>query len=191
MDSSTIFLSTFLLVFINELGDKTQIAAGTGTLANARRINIIFFSSALALTCVAGITTFAAGLIPSSWIPTIKQVGGVLLALYGIHLFRKAGQPDDEGHEEETGTDWKLFLSHFAVVFIAEISLDKTQASTFAVAVENQTNLFMVFLASASALVTVTMITVWGVTKIPLTWVPRVQRIGAGLMVAYGIYMFF
>lgn len=190
MDSSAIFLSTFLLVFIGELGDKTQIAAGTGTLANARRVNIIFFSSALALTCVAGITTFAAGLIPQSWVPTIKQIGGVLLALYGIYLFKKAGQPDDESPEEETDTGWKLFLSHFAVVFIAELG-DKTQITTLAVAVENQANLFMVFLASASALVTVTMITVWGVTKIPLVWVPRVQRFGAALMVAYGVYMFF
>lgn len=181
-------MSTFFLVLINELGDKTQIAAGTGTLANARRVNIIFFSSALALTCVAGITTFAAGLIPTSAVPTIKQVGGVLLTLYGIYLFKIAGKPDNEGYEEETGTGWRLFFSHFAVVFIAELG-DKTQITTLAVAVENQADLFMVFLASASALVTVTMITVWGVTKIPLMWVPRVQRFGAILMIAYGIYM--
>jgi Ca2+/H+ antiporter, TMEM165/GDT1 family len=190
VDSGTIFLSTFLLVFIGELGDKTQIAAGTGTLANTKRVNTIFFSSALALTCVAGITAFAAGLIPTSAVPTIKQVGGVLLVLYGIYLFRKAGQPDNEEHEEETGTGFKLFLSHFSVVFIAELG-DKTQITTLAVAVENQNNLYTVFLASASALVTVTLITVWGVTKIPQTWVPIVQRIGAALMVAYGGYMLF
>ncbi len=190
MDASAIFFSTFLLVFIGELGDKTQIAAGTGTLANTRRISTIFLSSALALICVAGITTFAAGLIPASAIPTIKKVGGVLLALYGIYLFQKAGQLDDTNQQKVTDTGFKLFLSHFMVVFIAELG-DKTQMTTLAVAVENQNNLYTVFFASASALVTVTLITVWGVTKIPQTWVPIVQRIGAALMVAYGGYMLF
>lgn len=189
MDVSAIFFSTFFLVFVGELGDKTQIAAGTGTLANARSVRIIFYSSILALACVAGITTFAAGLIPPLWVPSIKLVGGALLALYGSYLFWKAGQPDDENDEEETGTGLRLFLSHFSVVFIAELG-DKTQITTLAVAIENQSNLLMVFAASTTALVSVTAITVWGVTKIPLVWVPRVQRFGAILMIAYGIYMF-
>lgn len=188
MDLSTVFISTFLLVFIGELGDKTQIAAGTGTLANAKNVRLIFLSSALALTCVAGMTVFGAGLIPASAVPIIKQIGGVLLVLYGIYLFRKAGAPVEESEEREN-SGWKLFFSHFLVVFIAELG-DKTQIATLAVAIENQSNLLLVFIASASALVSVTAITVWGVTKIPSAWVKQVQRVGAVLMIAYGVYMF-
>jgi len=63
MDLITIFLTTFGLIFIGELGDKTQIAAGTGTLANKKKVRLIFFSSALALVAVAGLTVFGAGFI--------------------------------------------------------------------------------------------------------------------------------
>lgn len=189
MDLLTIFFSTFLFVFIGELGDKTQIAAGTGTLANKRKIGIIFFSSSFALIAVAGITVYFAGLIPENTIPYIKKVGGALLVVYGTYLYTQSGKADDETEESSQVNDWALFLSHFSVVFMAEMG-DKTQIATLAVAIENQSHLFTVFLASGSALVTVTGITVWGVTKIPSHWVIRVQQIGAFLMVIYGMYMF-
>lgn len=189
MDLITVFISTFLLVFVGELGDKTQIAAGTGTLANQKQVRTIFFSSALALMTVAGITVFGAGLIPETFVPVIKKVGGGLLALYGIYLFLKVNGTDEESEELEAKAGWGLFLSHFSVVFVAELG-DKTQIATLAVAVQNQSNLFLVFTASSSALVTVTGLTVWGVTKLPRHWIKNVQRIGAALMVAYGIYMF-
>lgn len=189
MDLITIYFSTFLLVFIGELGDKTQIAAGTGTLANARSVKIIWLSSSVALVCVAGLTVFGAGLIPTRFIPTITLVGGALLALYGIYLLRKAGTAiEAQEGEDRQSNGWKLFVSHFTVVLIAELG-DKTQMATLAVALENQVNLPLVFFASASALVSVTTLTVWGVTKIPSAAIVRVQQIGALLMIGYGLYM--
>ena len=56
------FLSTFTLVFLAEIGDKTQLA----TLAMAAKTKspwTVFFASALALTAVACIGAFAGGLI--------------------------------------------------------------------------------------------------------------------------------
>lgn len=188
MDLLTIFVTTFGLVFINELGDKTQIAAGTGTLANRAKVMTIFFSSAVALTAVAGVTVFAAGLIPEDFLPSIKKVGGILLAAYGGFLLAKAGNPDDDEAVTDNHVGWGLFFSHFMIVFIAELG-DKTQFATLAVAIDNQSHLLLVFAASASALVAVTGITVWGVTKVPPHWIKNVQRFGALLMVAYGAYM--
>ena len=189
MELITIFFSTFFLVFIGELGDKTQIAAGTGTLANQNYIRVIFISSSLALITVAGLTVFFAGFIPDKLIPVTAKVGGILLIVYGIYLYLQAGKNDDAGEEVSSiKNSSSLFLSHFLVVFIAELG-DKTQFATLAVAIENQSQLPIVFIASATALVTVTFITVWGVTKIPTNWVKKVQQSGAVLMAAYGCYM--
>lgn len=188
MDLGTVFISTFFLVFIGELGDKTQIAAGTGTLANRKQTGAIFLSSILALTAVSGLTVFGAGLIPQAFIPTLTLVGGGLLIVYGIYLFFKTDNSDDtdDGFEEKSA--WGLFLSQFLVVFLAELG-DKTQIVTLGAAIKNQAELIVVFVASASALIIVTSITIWGITKVPGGWVKNLQRAGAALMIAYGIYM--
>lgn len=189
MDLGTVFVSTFILVFIGELGDKTQIAAGTGTLNNQKNGKLIFFSSVFALTTVAGLTVFSAGLIPETLLPSIKNIGGILLVLYGIYLYKQAGSIDfDKTEEVSKQNNWGIFLSHFSVVFMAELG-DKTQFATLAAAIENPSALFIVFAASTLALVTVTAGTVWSVTKLPSQWVKRVQQAGALLMVIYGIYM--
>jgi putative Ca2+/H+ antiporter (TMEM165/GDT1 family) len=187
-DLILVFFSTFGLVFIGELGDKTQIAAGTGTLANRKQTRTIFLSSILALTAVSGITVFGAGLIPPTYIPTLTLVGGGLLIIYGIYLFFKTAESDDEEDEIEAKSAWGLFASQFLVVFLAELG-DKTQIITLGTAIKNQSELLVVFAASASALIVVTSITIWGITKVPSGWVKNLQRIGAALMVAYGVYM--
>lgn len=182
------FIATFLLVFVGELGDKTQIAAGTGTLANKNRVRIIFLSSCLALVSVSGLTVFGAGFIPETALPTIQKAGGLLLILYGSYLFYQATDINERHDSEQEKNSWKLFLSHFSVVFIAELG-DKTQIATLAASVANRSYLLTVFAASASALVAVTTITIWGVTLIPPQWMKNVQRVGAVLMVTYGSYM--
>ncbi len=192
MELITTFFWTFLIVGIGELGDKTQIASGVGALANRNNVKIIFFSSALALISVAGITTLFAGFIPENYLPKIIKAGGFLLILYGIYLFDTASKNEGKIIQELiTGADVKkLFLAHFTVVFMAELG-DKTQLATLAIAIDNQSQLFIVFLASASALVFITAFTVWSFTKIPNRWITEIQKLGAVLMMAYGGHMLF
>ena len=190
MELVTIFLSTFLIVGIGELGDKTQIASGIGAIANRRNVKIIFFSSALALVSVAGITALFAGLIPDDYLPKIIKAGGFLLIIYGLYLSNITSGSDDsiiQGITPEASVT-KLFLTHFTVVFTAELG-DKTQIATLAIAIDNQSQLFIVFFASASALIFVTAVTVWGFTKIPRQWIGKVQKLGSVLMIVYGIHM--
>jgi putative Ca2+/H+ antiporter (TMEM165/GDT1 family) len=150
-------------------------------------VRTIYLSTILALTAVSGISVFLAGFIPESAVPTIKRVGGGLLILYGIYLlFKRDDGDDDEDTENESG--WKLFTSHFWVVFIAEMG-DKTQIATVAATIQNHSHLFVVFLASASALIAMTTLTVWGVTRIPAQWVRWVKLFGVAGMIAYGSYM--
>ena len=190
MEWISVFFWTLLIVGVGELGDKTQIAAGSGTLANRKNIKIIFFSSSLALITVAGFTTLFAGIIPANYLPKFVKAGGFLLILYGIYLFEKSDNNDSNTDKNNSSTKDKcgLFFTHFIVVFMAELG-DKTQFATLAIAVDNQTYLFIVFLSSALALILVTAVTVWGVTKIPLKWITKVKKLGAVLMMAYGIHM--
>lgn len=185
-----VLLPIFGLVFLNELGDKTQIAAGTSTLANRRQTTTIFISSSLALMLVAGITVFAAGFIPKAWQPALTIVGGCLLVIYGIYLFSQAAEPEIADNEVKKKNGASLFFSQFIVVFLAELG-DKTMIATLAAALQNPADRTLVFVASASALIAVTGLTVFIVTKIPLPFVKYLQRLGAVLMIAYGIYMLF
>lgn len=78
-----VILSTFLLVFIAELGDKTQLAT---MLLSAKSNSIIpiFIGASLALICSSFIGVFA-GTYLTRYVPPhyIQNVAGVLFLLMG------------------------------------------------------------------------------------------------------------
>lgn len=81
-----IFFSTFAIVFLAELGDKTQLA----TLSMACSSNsrwVVFVAAALALVTITLISVVAADFIhrlaPAH---VIKRVAGVLFVLMGMFI---------------------------------------------------------------------------------------------------------
>lgn len=186
------FFLTFFIVFIGELGDKSQIAAGTSSLLYKGQRKIVFLSSSLALLVVTTVTTLAALVIPASVVSHVTTIGGMLLILYSIYLFIQIYQEYDEGVGGQVAkkppSTQKLFWAQFLIVFTAEFG-DKTQIATLAVAIENQSELPAVFLGSLAALITITGLTVWGVSFLPQSWIRKVQILGALSLLAYGLYM--
>ena len=97
---------TFFVVFIGELGDKSQIAAGTSSLLHKGQRLTVFTSSALALFSVTFLTTFAAAIIPASFVSHVIVVGGILLVLYSFYLLNQIFQEFEE--RAVLGADQKI-----------------------------------------------------------------------------------
>lgn len=188
------FFLTFFVVFIGELGDKSQIAAGTSSLLYKSQRRVVFLSSSLALLVVTIVTTLAALVIPASVVSHVITIGGMLLILYSIYLIIQIYQEYDEGVgekvEKKPPSTQRLFLAQFLIVFTAEFG-DKTQIATLAAAVKNKDELSAVFFGSLTALITITGLTVWGVSFLPQSWIRKVQVLGAFSLFAYGLYMVF
>ena len=81
-----LFLTTFLSVFLAELGDKTQLAT-MSLAAGGRSRWVVFAAASLALVATTGIAVLVGDgltrLVPEVW---IKRGAGVLFIVLGTWL---------------------------------------------------------------------------------------------------------
>lgn len=79
-----IFLTTFGVIFLAEMGDKTQLAAMT-MAAQTKRPWTVFIGSALALTAVSAIGVVV-GSVVGNYIPLIwvKRAAAVAFIIIGV-----------------------------------------------------------------------------------------------------------
>ena len=79
-----VFLTTFGVIFLAEMGDKTQLAAMT-MAAQSKRPWTVFIGSALALTAVSAIGVVV-GSVVGNYIPLIwvKRVAAVAFIVIGV-----------------------------------------------------------------------------------------------------------
>ena len=79
-----VFLTTFGVIFLAEMGDKTQLATMT-MAAQSKRPWTVFISSALALVAVSAIGVLVGSLlgdyIPLNW---VKRVAALAFIVIGI-----------------------------------------------------------------------------------------------------------
>ncbi len=86
------------------------------------------------------------------------------------------------------GMDWKLTVTTFGAVFLAELG-DKTQLATFALAGGGRSKL-AVFVGAACALVATSALAVAGADVVSRWLSPQwIQRIAGGLLVAIGVWL--
>jgi putative Ca2+/H+ antiporter (TMEM165/GDT1 family) len=79
-----VLLTTFGVIFLAEMGDKTQLAAMT-LAAQTKRPWAVFIGAALALACVSAIGVVV-GSVLSNYIPLewIKRVAAVAFIIIGV-----------------------------------------------------------------------------------------------------------
>ena len=87
-----IFVSTFLLIFLAELGDKTQLAVMLQSAVHGRWVVFLAASFALVLSTLLGV--FLGGLISKMVSErVIHGVGGVLFLVFGALMLYAVFKP--------------------------------------------------------------------------------------------------
>ncbi|MHA1131299.1 MAG: TMEM165/GDT1 family protein [Candidatus Helarchaeota archaeon] len=127
-----IFLTAFSLIFLAELGDKTQLMVITLTAQKGTPLRIGIASSlGISLVAIIGIVIgyFFSLIISAFW---IKIAGAIIFLVFGVYTTIKLTRKEnDQGEEPESGRDNKnrIFIFAFLNVFLMEFG-DKTQIMT-------------------------------------------------------------
>lgn len=128
-----VFLVAFLLIFIGELGDKSQLLALIlATKYKTWQVLLGIFTATLTvhiLTTLLG--QFIGGAIPDGIMPWIT---GILFIGFGIWTLR-GDKADDEDAEKGGASKWGPIAAVFVAFFLAELG-DKTQLMTLAIAAD-------------------------------------------------------
>ena len=199
----TAFFSTLGLIFVAELGDKTQLAVVTQT-CKYRRPWAVFAGASLALTLVTLLGAIG-GQVLSRFIPAhvLRLVAALAFVLMGLLIVReaiKAARNTDPMCESVTPDvecanrvwDWKAFGSTLSLLFVAELG-DKTQLAVLSLA-SKAGSPWLVFVGGAIALTLVTAIGVVGghslcrlIPERVLLWVSGVAFVVMGVLMGIGI----
>ncbi len=187
--TDSIFWTTFALIFVAELGDKTQLTA----MALALRYpwKRIFVGIALAFV-VLNLAAVAVGkvlflMLPRFW---VSLVAALLFLYFGVATLRNACADEDDDAPPPTAAS--AMRTAFLMIFMAELG-DKTQLVTASQAAQHSGSLSgiaTVFVASTLALWLVSLIGIFAgkqlVKYIPVCWIHRT----AGVMfLVFGVAM--
>lgn len=184
--TDSIFWSTFALIFVAELGDKTQLTA----MALALRYpwKRIFVGIALAFV-VLNLAAVAVGkvlflLLPRFW---VTLVAALLFLYFGVATLRNACADDDDDAPPPAAAS--AMRTAFIMIFMAELG-DKTQlvtASQAAVYSASRIGMATVFAASTLALWLVSLLGIFAgkqlVRYIPVCWI---HRVAGGMFLLFG-----
>jgi putative Ca2+/H+ antiporter (TMEM165/GDT1 family) len=161
------------LVFVAELGDKTQLAVVTQT-CKYRRPWPVFLGASVALALVTLIGAIGGQLL-SRVIPALalRIVAAVAFVVMGVFVAREAIRSGSKASEDLAcpylpeaectttgGWNWKAFGSTLGLLFVAELG-DKTQLAVLSLSSKYHTP-WSVFAGGALALTLVTAIGVLG-----------------------------
>jgi putative Ca2+/H+ antiporter (TMEM165/GDT1 family) len=203
MDWSALF-STLGLVFVAELGDKTQLAVVTQTCKH-RKPWAVFLGASTALIAVTAIGAIG-GQILGQFIPerVLRTAAALAFVVMGGLIIREAVKAKKKALEDMcdyleemdctpiSAWDWKAFSSTFGLLFVAELG-DKTQLVVLSLA-GKRGDVWSVFIGGALALTLVTALGVAGgqglcklIPERLLLWISAIAFILMGILMGVGV----
>mgnify|MGYP001825239658 FL=1 len=181
-ESLSISLSTFTLIALAEIGDKSQLVCMT-LAARHRHWPVLLGATAAFIILNTLAVLFGAGV--AVWVPERVTAGivAVLFGAFGIHALFKQDDGESEDVTEKSGHG--IFLTTLTLIFVAEFG-DKTQIAVAGLA--GGFDPAPVWLGATSALIVVSVLGVWAgrtvLQRLPLLWLHRISG-GVFLLFAF------
>jgi putative Ca2+/H+ antiporter (TMEM165/GDT1 family) len=172
-EALSISLSTFTLIALAEIGDKSQLVCMT-LAARHRHWPVILGAATAFLVLNTLAVLFGAGV--AAWVPERVTAGlvAVLFGAFGIHALIK--QDDGESGAVAARSGNGIFLTTLLLIFVAEFG-DKTQIAVAGLA--GSFDPFPVWLGANAALILVSVLGVWAgrtvLQRLPLLWLHRIS----------------
>ena len=172
-ESLSISLSTFTLIALAEIGDKSQLVCMT-LAARHRHWPVILGATAAFVVLNALAVLFGAGV--AAWVPERVTAGlvAVLFGTFGILALYKQDDGESENVVEMSGHG--IFLTTLLLIFVAEFG-DKTQIAVAGLA--GSFDPLPVWLGATTALIMVSVLGVWAgrtvLQRLPLLWLHRIS----------------
>ncbi|MEH6449716.1 MAG: TMEM165/GDT1 family protein [Oleispira sp.] len=189
------WLTSFLLVFAAEIGDKSQLVCMA--LAVRYRALPVLAGSILAFILLNSIAVIF-GTAIAGWVPELGIAIIVSLLFLGFGLHALLANADDEEITDEdlqVKSQRHILLSTFALITLAELG-DKTQLAV--VALSSQGEPIPVWFGSTLALVATSVMAVWAgrtlLQRIPISLLHRMSGflfILLSALAAYSAYLIY
>ena len=181
MDNA-VLMTTFGIIFLAELGDKTQLTAMALAIRYPWKKVFVGIAAAFALlnlgAVLIGKILFA--VLPLFW---IKLVSGGLFLFFGVTTLR-GGEDDDEEEGKKASARGPVVTS-FVMILLAELG-DKTQLVTTSLAAQYDSPL-AVFTGSTLALWLVSLIGIFlGRQLIRVVSLHTIQKVAGVLFLVFG-----
>ena len=174
-ESFSVTISSFTLISLAEIGDKSQLVC-MALAARHRHWPVILGATMAFLALNTLAVLFGAGV--AAWVPERVTAGVValLFGAFGIHVFYK--KDDDESEGVEKRSDHGILITTFLLIFVAEFG-DKTQIAVAGLA--GSFDPLPVWLGATAALVMVSILGVWAgrtvLQRLPLLWLHRISGV--------------
>jgi putative Ca2+/H+ antiporter (TMEM165/GDT1 family) len=154
-ESLTAILTSFSLISLAEIGDKSQLVCMT-LAARYRPLPVLFGASAAFMLLNILAVVFGAGI--AAWLPetVLAALVAILFGAFGLHaLFVQAQQEDDNLEEKNVHN---IFITTFVLLLAAEFG-DKTQLAVAGLA--GSMGAVNVWIGATIALIFISALGVW------------------------------